>query len=72
MLSGKIQIAIKFYLFDSLQPINATAKAMWIEKNDNPDQYKYMLGLKFIDIDEPSLVQIMEYIIRRFREEKEN
>jgi c-di-GMP-binding flagellar brake protein YcgR len=72
MLSGKIQLALKFHLPNSPEPINATAKAMWIEKNQNPDQYKYIMGLKFIDIDEPSRVQIMEYIIRKFKEKKES
>jgi c-di-GMP-binding flagellar brake protein YcgR len=62
MLSGKIQVLLKFQLPNTSEPISSTAKVIWIEKNENSEQYKYTLGLKFITIDEPSRRRIAEYI----------
>jgi Tfp pilus assembly protein PilZ len=70
MLSETIQIALKFQLPDSPESINATAKAVWIKKKSESDEYKYILGLEFVDIDDSNRTRIREYIARKFKEKE--
>jgi len=71
LLSGIIQMALKFQLPDSPEPINASAKVVWIKKIEKPSEYRYSLGLKFIDIGDADSVKLIQYIVKCQSKEKE-
>jgi c-di-GMP-binding flagellar brake protein YcgR len=70
MLSGTIQVALKFSLPSFPQSINATAKTVWIRKNLRSDEHKYILGLEFVDIEDTLRTRIKEYIAGRSKEKR--
>lgn len=68
MLSGGIQMALKFQLRPSDDPINISTKIMWVRKQEKDG--KYSVGLRFMEISEADRVQIMQFIIKRKSENK--
>lgn len=71
MRAGLIKVALKFQLPDFSEPVNANSKVMWIKESEKSSDYKYTLGLKFMDLSESDNVKIARYIIKHQSKDKE-
>lgn len=63
MTTGLIGAALKFLLPGLPQPINVTAEIKWIKRTDKTDKYKYILGLRFVNLKPACRDLLAEFIL---------
>ncbi|MFH1338964.1 MAG: PilZ domain-containing protein [Candidatus Omnitrophota bacterium] len=69
LVSGMIKVAVEIEVPESEAPVRALARAAWfskIEKDEEKDKEKYILGLQFVDITTASQDIIRNYIIKSY------